>query len=56
MADVILLPSKYKEKMYEISTDLNYTAVRCSYLKRIDKQTESLKYINNGGNTQLLKN
>ena len=55
MADVILLQIKYKEKLYEIPADLNSTAVRCSYLKGIDKQAEGLKYINTSGNTRFLR-
>ena len=55
MADVILLQMKYKEKLYEIPADLNSTAVRCSYLKEIDRQAEGLKYINTSGNTRFLK-
>ena len=42
MADVILLQIKYKEKLYEIPADLNSTAVRCSYLKRISKLLKSM--------------
>ena len=55
MADVILLQIKYKEKLYEIPANLNSTAVRCSYLKGIDKQAEGLKYINTSGNTRFLR-
>ena len=55
MADVILLQIKYKKKLYKISADLNSTAVRCSYLKGIDKQAEGLKYINTSGNTRFLR-
>ena len=55
MADVILLQIKYKEKLYEIPADLNSTAVRCSYLKGIDKQAEGLKYINTSGNKRFLR-
>ena len=55
MADVILLQIKYKEKLYEIPADLNSTAVRCSYLKGIDKQAEGLKYSNTSGNTRFLR-
>ena len=40
MADVILLQIKYKEKLHKIPADLNSTAVRCSYLKGIDKQAK----------------
>ena len=45
MTDVILLRIKYKEKLYEIPVDLNSTAVRCSYLKGIDKQAEGLNIL-----------
>ena len=55
MVDVILLQIKYKEKLYEIPAYLNSTAVRCSYLKGIDKQAEGLKYINTSGNTRFLR-
>ena len=55
MADVILLQIKYKKKLYKIPVDLNSTAVRCSYLKGTDKQTQGLKYINTSGNTRFLR-
>ena len=53
MVDEILL--HIKKKLYKIPADLNSTAVRCSYLKGIDKQAERLKYINTSGNTRFLR-